>query len=151
MILLSRRSMLGIAAVVDIAMHARPGPVAAKMLAARHHLPPRHLETLLQALVRSGILKGVRGPRGGYELAKERRKITAGDVVRAAMSSQTDEDDYVEPESQLVDVVVGPAVKKAGESFLASLDGYTIEELCQRAEEKRVFAGDPASSVDFTI
>jgi Rrf2 family transcriptional regulator, iron-sulfur cluster assembly transcription factor len=82
MILLSRRSMLGIAAVVDIAMHARPGPVAAKLLAARHHLPPRHLETLLQALVRSGILKGVRGPRGGYELAKERRKITAGDVVR---------------------------------------------------------------------
>ena len=32
----------------------------------RHAVPPRHLETLLQALVRAGILKGVRGPRGGY-------------------------------------------------------------------------------------
>ena len=61
------------AAVVDIALHARPAPVAAKALAARHNLPPRHLETLLQALVRANILKGVRGPRGGYELARERR------------------------------------------------------------------------------
>jgi Rrf2 family transcriptional regulator, iron-sulfur cluster assembly transcription factor len=151
MILLSRRSMLGIAAVVDIAMHARPGPVAAKLLAARHHLPPRHLETLLQALVRSGILKGVRGPRGGYELARERRKITAGDVVRAAMSSQSEDDEMLEPESQLVDLVVGPAVKVAGQSFLASLDTYTIEDLCHKADQKKVFANDHSQTVDFTI
>ena len=87
MILLSRRSLLAIAAVVDIALHARPTPVAAKLLASRHNLPPRHLETMLQALVRAGILKGVRGPRGGYEIARERRRITAGDIVRAAMAS----------------------------------------------------------------
>jgi Rrf2 family iron-sulfur cluster assembly transcriptional regulator len=43
MMLLSRRSLLAIAAVVDIAVHARPMPVAAKLLAARHNLPPRHL------------------------------------------------------------------------------------------------------------
>ena len=56
MILLSRRSLLSIAAVVDIALHSRPMPVSAKMLAGRHDLPPRHLETVLQALVRDGIL-----------------------------------------------------------------------------------------------
>ena len=39
MILLSRRSQLAIAAVVDVALHARPTPVAAKSLAARHNLP----------------------------------------------------------------------------------------------------------------
>jgi ribosomal protein S17 len=37
---------------------------------------------MLQALVRTGILRGVRGPRGGYELAVERRKLKAGDIVR---------------------------------------------------------------------
>jgi Rrf2 family transcriptional regulator, iron-sulfur cluster assembly transcription factor len=143
--------MLGIAAVVDIAMHARPGPVAAKLLASRHQLPPRHLETLLQALVRSGILKGVRGPRGGYELAKERRKITAGDVVRAAMSSQTDDEEMIEPDSQLVDLVVGPAVKAAGASFLANLDTYTVDDLCQNADKLKVFAGEQSQTVDFAI
>jgi Rrf2 family transcriptional regulator, iron-sulfur cluster assembly transcription factor len=151
MILLSRRSMLGIAAVVDIALHARPGPVAAKLLASRHQLPPRHLETLLQALVRSGILKGVRGPRGGYELAKERRKITAGDVVRAAMSSQVDDEEMIEPDSQLVDLVVGPAVKAAGATFLANLDTYTIDDLCQSADKMKVFAGEQNQTVDFAI
>ena len=93
MILLSRRSLLAIAAVVDIALHARPLPVAAKHLATRHNLPPRHLETMLQALVRAGILKGVRGPRGGYEIARERRRITAADIVRAAMNSTGEDSD----------------------------------------------------------
>ena len=79
--LLSRRSVLAIAAVVDVALHSRSGPVAAKALAARHKLPPRHLETLLQGLVHAEILKGVRGPRGGNELARERRRITVGEIV----------------------------------------------------------------------
>jgi Rrf2 family protein len=146
--LLSRRSMLGIAAVVDIAHHARPAPVAAKALAARHALPPRHLETLLQALVRHGILKGVRGPRGGYELARERRRITAGEIVRAAMSAGGD--DEIGPSSRLVDRVVGPAISRASEAFLKELDQITVEDLCRDAESKLVFGGAPAG-IDFAI
>ena len=65
-------------------------PVSAKELAARHTLPPRHLEPVLQALVREGILKGVRGPRGGYELGREQRRITAEDILRAARSLDDD-------------------------------------------------------------
>ena len=147
--LLSRRSMLGIAAVVDIAHHARPAPVAAKALAARHALPPRHLETLLQALVRHGILKGVRGPRGGYELARERRRITAGEIVRAAMSAGG-LDDEVGPSSNLVDQVVGPAIARASDAFLNELDQITVEDLCREAESKLVFGGAPAG-IDFAI
>jgi len=74
MSLLPRKGILIITAVVDIAINARNRPVAAKALAARHRLPPRHLEPVLQALVREGILKGVRGPRGGYELAREQHR-----------------------------------------------------------------------------
>lgn len=149
MILLSRRSLLAIAAVVDIAIHARPTPVAAKALASRHNLPPRHLETLLQALVRAGILKGVRGPRGGYELARERRRITAGDIVRAAMR-EGDEEDAPQPESPLVEAVVGPMVIAGGEAFLRELDGVSVDDLCRRAADKGVFS-DAMGHVDFTI
>lgn len=150
MILLSRRSLLSIVAVVDIALHARPTPVAAKMLANRHELPPRHLETMLQALVRAGILKGVRGPRGGYELAKERRRITAGDIVRAAMSATGEDAMPPIPQSRLVDTVVGPLVAEAGERFLGRLDQVTVEDLCRQAEERVATGGIPAM-VDFTI
>jgi Rrf2 family protein len=147
--LLSRRSLLGIAAVVDIAHHARPAPVAAKALAARHALPPRHLETLLQVLVRHGILKGVRGPRGGYELARERRRITAGEIVRAAMSAEGP-DDEIAPSSKLVEEVVGPAINRASEAFLKELDEITVEELCRDAEARLVFGGTP-NGIDFAI
>jgi Rrf2 family protein len=72
--LVSRKGILAIAAVIDVAVNARSGPVSAKALAARHELPPRHLEPVLQALVRDGILKGIRGPHGGYALGR----ISAG-------------------------------------------------------------------------
>ena len=149
MLLLSRRSLLAIAAVVDIALHARPMPVAAKAMAARHNLPPRHLETILQALVRQGILKGVRGPRGGYELARERRRITAGDIVRAAMTATGEDGLPPLPESWLVEAVVEPVVRQAAEAFLAELDAVTVDELCRQADA-RVAVGT-VELADFTI
>ncbi|MGC2127916.1 MAG: Rrf2 family transcriptional regulator, partial [Methylovirgula sp.] len=105
--LLYRRSMLALGAVVDIALHARPQPVAAKTLAGRLDLPPRHLETLLQALVRADILKGVRGPRGGYELARERRRISAAEVVRAVMNGEGS----AKTESRFVANVIAPVIE----------------------------------------
>jgi Rrf2 family iron-sulfur cluster assembly transcriptional regulator len=150
MMLLSRRSLLAVAAVVDIALHARPTPVAAKALAARQNLPPRYLETLLQTLVRAGVLKGVRGPRGGYELARERRRITAGDIVRAAMNETTEEADAPAPKSALVDRIIGPFIEEAGIGFLEKLDTITVDELCRRAEAHDV-AGPTVSRADFTI
>jgi Rrf2 family iron-sulfur cluster assembly transcriptional regulator len=149
MILLSRRSLLAIAAVVDVALHARPMPVSAKALAARHNLPPRHLETVLQALVRQGILKGVRGPRGGYELARERRRVTAGDVVRAAMTVTGEDGLPPLPESKLVDLVVGPVVAQATDAFLSELDRVTVDDLCREAEAKS--AVEIPITADFTI
>ena len=148
MILLSRRCLLAVAAVVDIALHARPSPVAAKALAARHNLPPRHLETLLQTLVRANILKGVRGPRGGYELARERRRISMSEIVRAALS-EADEGELGAP-SRLVSEVIGPLVTDAGQQFLAALDGISVDDLCRRAEAGAVF-GVLETHSDFTI
>lgn len=146
---LSRRSLLAIAAVTDIALHARPMPVSAKALAARHNLPPRHLEPVLQALVRNGILKGVRGPRGGYELARERRRITAGDIVRIAMAAAEEEAASPSPQSRLVEIVVEPLVQRGTESFLAELDRVTVEDLCRQAQAQG--AAGTAAHIDFTI
>ncbi|HVI29661.1 Rrf2 family transcriptional regulator [Hansschlegelia sp.] len=155
--LLPRRSLLAVAAVVDIAYHARPTPIAAKTLAARHGLPPRHLETLLQVLVRAGILKGVRGPRGGYELARERRRISIADIVRAALGEPEDEPEgrAREPNgkiipSPLVSEVVTPMIRSASESFLERLDEITVDDLCMEAERRSVFA-DSRPTYDFTI
>ena len=147
---LSRRSMLAIGAVVDIALHSRPSPVAAKALAARHRLPPRHLETLLQGLVHAKILKGVRGPRGGYELARERRRISLGEIVRTAVSLSTADPEDVGAHSRLLEKVIDPSVRKAGEPFLANLDSITVEDLCELAEKARIL-DDEKAIADFAI
>jgi Rrf2 family iron-sulfur cluster assembly transcriptional regulator len=150
--LLPRRSLLAVAAVVDIAYHARPTPIAAKTLAARHGLPPRHLETLLQVLVRAGILKGVRGPRGGYELARERRRISIADIVRAALGEDEENDRDPAPDdgSPLVSAVVKPMIRSASEGFLDRLGEISVDELCNEAEKRAVF-GDKRPTYDFTI
>ncbi len=148
--LLSRRSMLAIAAVVDIALHSRSAPVAAKALAARHKLPPRHLETLLQGLVHAKILKGVRGPRGGYELARERRRVTLGEIVRTAVGLSTADPLEIAANSRLMEKVIDPSVRKAGEPFLVNLDAITVEDLCEEAEKARVLEEEKAAA-DFAI
>ena len=144
--LLSRRSVLAIAAVVDIALNSRSAPVAAKALAARHKLPSRHLETLLQGLVHAKILKGLRGPRGGYELARERRRITVGEIVWTAMSLSTADPEDLGANSILLERVIDPAVRKAGKSFLANLDAITVEQMCETAEKAHVLDDEKVSS-----
>lgn len=142
--------MLAIAAVVDVAIHSRSAPVAAKALAARHRLPPRHLETLLQGLVHSKILKGVRGPRGGYELARERRRITLGDIVRTAVSLSTADPLEISVHSRLLEKVIEPTVRKAGEPFQSNLDAITVEDLCDKADKAQVLEEEKAAA-DFAI
>jgi len=136
MLLLSRKGILAIAAVIDIALHAKGRPVAASWLASRHRLPPRHLEPVLQALVHEGILRGVRGPRGGYQLAKEQTRISANDILRAA--GTVDANDRSTPGgSPLLNQVVVPALAQAEKAFGASLARISVAELARSAEGRR--------------
>lgn len=131
--LVSRKGILAIAAVIDVAINAQGRPVSAKALAARHKLPPRHLEPVLQALVRDGILRGIRGPHGGYELAREHKKITAEDILRSA-SRVDDEEDQQTSLPKLVGDVVRPALAEAERSFSIALGRINVEDMAKRAE-----------------
>jgi Rrf2 family protein len=93
-------------------------------------LPPRRLEALLQALVRAGVLRSLRGPAGGYELARERRRICVGEIVRVALRL---EDDETSTASVGLDALVDPLLKQAEEQALASLDRVTLDDLYARA------------------
>ena len=111
-------------------------------------MPPSHLETLLQGLVHAKILRGVRGPRGGYELARERRRRTAGEIARTAMSLSAAYPEDLGSNSVLLERVIDPAVRRAGETFLANLDAITVEQMCETAEKTHVL-DDVKVSGDF--
>jgi Rrf2 family iron-sulfur cluster assembly transcriptional regulator len=130
--LLARKGILAIAAVIDVAIH-RGRPLSAKVLAARHGLPARHFEPLLQALVRRGILKGIRGPHGGYRLARERSRISVDQIVEAAGTVE-DVGGISCTHSQLLNTVVMPALSQAEHAFSAALARITVEDLTRRAQ-----------------
>ncbi len=79
---LSTRSTYGMRALVELALAAGQGPLSAALIAKRQDLSVAYLEQLLHRLKRQGVVKSVRGPRGGYLLAKDPHQITMADVVR---------------------------------------------------------------------
>jgi DNA-binding IscR family transcriptional regulator len=135
--LLPRKGVLAIAAVIDIALNARGRPVAAKALAHRHRLPPRHLEP-----VPSGpgaawcILKGVRVPRGGYELAREQRRITADDILRAAGTVE-DVDDVPDQRLGAAGASGDARARRSRALFAITLGHISVEDLVHSAEGLR--------------
>jgi len=150
MLKLSRKTLLALEAVIDIAFNARPQPVQAKEITARQGVPQRYIEQVMQQLVRAGILKGVRGPRGGYRLARERRRISVGDIVRVAENVEDEEPEEAKPTSDLGARIVAPLVQSLQQELMARVDSITIEDLCRRARAEGV---DNAvdSMADFTI
>ncbi len=119
------------AAVLDIAMHGRDQPVSAKALAARHGLAPRHLEPLLQALVHAGMLRGIRGPKGGYAIARDRREITAGEIIRVAAAAETNGRSMAR--SPLLINVILPIIAQADKAYAETLVRVSLEDLVRLA------------------
>ncbi len=85
---------LAVAAVVEIARYERDAdgpnfrPINLKTLCHRFSEQPRRLETQFQTLARAGILRSVRGPLGGYQLAAPANTITAGSIVSTLRASE---------------------------------------------------------------
>jgi Rrf2 family protein len=150
MLKLSRKTLLALEAVIDIAFNARPEPVQAKEITARQGVPQRYLEQVMQQLVRAGILKGVRGPRGGYRLAKERRRISVGDIVRAAELAEDETGEDAQPRSELGQRIVTPFIQSLQDDVMARLEAITVEDLCQKARAAGVNP-DERDVADFTI
>lgn len=148
---LSKKMLYAIEAVLDIAYHAGGTPVQSQEITRRQGIPKRYLEQALQRLVRNNILIGVRGPRGGYRLARERRRITVGDIVRVVRDMEKDEHKEAEIcESALGDKVVRPLLNELQDGLMSQLDDTSIDDLCNRAVSADI-ASEGRQSLDFTI
>ena len=150
MFTLSRKMQLALEAVVDVAFHARPEPVQSKDITRRQGIPQRYLEQVMQKLVHAGILKGVRGPRGGYRLARERRRISVGEILAVVHEiEQADEDDGSCP-SDLADKVVRPMMARVAEGYIAELSKISLEDLCREASAQGI-EPETVRRMDFNI
>ena len=147
----TKKLVYALEAVLDIAYNSGGAPVQSGQISKRQGIPPRYLEPVLQQLVREGVLTGVRGPRGGYKLARERRRITVGQIVRVVRSLETAEDPLAEEAgSTLGNAVVRPMLHRLQDEWMDKLDEITVDDLCAQAHQ----TGLPSEAVrrlDFSI
>jgi Rrf2 family protein len=78
---LSTKGRYGVRALVDIALNSDGGPVLLKDIARRQEISAQYLEHLVAPLIRAGILRSIRGAKGGIALAKPPEEIRLSRVI----------------------------------------------------------------------
>ncbi|MBI2255825.1 MAG: Rrf2 family transcriptional regulator [Proteobacteria bacterium] len=147
----SKRLLFAIEAVLDIAYYGGSQPVQSGDISTRQGIPRRYLEQVLQHLVRSGILAGHRGPKGGYLLAREKRRINLGEIVRAVRQFEGSPDPVQTASGSRVALeIVRPVWRELQQEMLTKLDDVTLEDLCQKAQAAGIQT-DALQRLDFSI
>src|ERR1051325_6877188 len=83
------RADYGARAMIDLAQRQGGGLTQSSAIAVRQQIPESYLERLLTSLRRAGLIRSVRGPSGGHELARSADQITLGDVWDALEGTQS--------------------------------------------------------------
>ena len=143
---IQKRIIYAIEAVLDIALNAGVNPVQNVAVAKRQGIPKRYLEQTLQILVKNNILVASRGPRGGYRLAKERRKIKILDIVKSVTTEKDVNDLY---KSNISKIIIQPLIHKFLEESMVYLNKISVEDIYNQYKQKN--KDNSNKKVDFVI
>ena len=80
---LTTKGRFAVTAMLDLALHATDGPVTLAGIAERQKISLSYLEQLFGKLRRRRLVESVRGPGGGYYLARPAAELSVADIVRA--------------------------------------------------------------------
>ena len=86
---ISGSTRYGLVAVAYIAQNCKDGRVLTASISKEYNIPLEYLSKILQQLVRAGVLRSKRGPRGGFFLARRAEDITLLQIVEAVDGSLT--------------------------------------------------------------
>ena len=80
---LSTKGRYAVTAMMDIALHQTVGPVPLADISECQGISLSYLEQLFARLRKCGLVEGVRGPGGGYRLAKPADQISVADIIQS--------------------------------------------------------------------
>ena len=80
---LTTKGRFAVTAMIDVAMHGQRGPVTLSAVSERQKISLSYLEQLFGKLRRHGLVESVRGPGGGYNLARAAEAVSVADVILA--------------------------------------------------------------------
>ena len=147
---ISKKIIYAIEAVIDIAYHTGEDPIQNIDIAKRQGIPKRYLEQTLQSLVRCNILVGSRGPKGGYRLAKEKRKIKISDIIFSVQNTKENNKKNKLSKSEISEKIINPMLSEISKNSLKKLESISIEDICTRARKLKI-ASHIKNKIDFVI
>jgi len=145
--IINKKFLHAIEAVLDISIHSSHMPASAKEITKRQEIPPRYLEKILQELVRQEILKGTRGPKGGYTLGKEKRNIFIIDIYNAILTIEKNKKEEVD--TQMRSKIINPFIKNITNEIINSFKLISIHDLYKKVDESKI--NIRKKKIDFTI
>ncbi len=131
---ISTRGRYALRAMIDLALHTDEGTVSRQDIVARQAISSDYVAQLFRRLQAAGLVEGVKGPGGGYRLARDAASIRAGDVVRAvegpvALVHCVAPNDT--PSCNRVEHCVTRLLwKRLSETVTEFLDSITLRDLC---------------------
>lgn len=141
---LSTRSIYGLRALVELGLSAGRGAVSAMTIATSQDLSVAYLEQLLHRLKKQGLVMSIRGPKGGYLLAKDAEEITIAEIVRVLDGPAATEngngkrhDNRRQAQAQRIAQAVFRCVH---ERLAQALEHVSLQDLCDEVREE---AGEP--------
>jgi len=145
--IINKKFLHAIEAILDISIHSSHNPASAKEITKRQGIPSRYLEKILQELVRQKILKGTRGPNGGYALGKEKRNIFLIDIYNAVLIIEKKKKEEID--TQMRSKVINPFMENITNEIINSFKSTTIHDLYKKIDEAKIEANK--KKIDFTI
>jgi Rrf2 family cysteine metabolism transcriptional repressor len=135
---LSTRGQYGARALLDIAVHYDGNPVLLKDIAKRQAISAQYLEHLISPLIKAGIVRSIRGARGGVTLAKPPEEIKLSQVIQILEGSTAPvecvDNPKVCPRSD--SCVTRDVWEKMKRAMTQVLESTTLQDLVERQREK---------------
>ena len=124
----------------ELALHYSRVPISVAYISEKENISVTYLEQLLSKLRRNGLAKSMRGPKGGYILAKKPKDITIGNIVRVLDGDITpvhciNNNNPSNKSCKMIDRCVTKAVwKRLKDTIDELLDSVTLKDLCNDAK-----------------
>ena len=130
---MSAKSRHAVAAMIDLGLRSVARPVALVDILDDHHISLSYLEQIFSRLKEHGLVEGIRGPRGGYRLARDADQITVGHIVRAVEDAS-----YRGRKSRVTGQKSDAHVlwDTLSADIMAYLDGISIADFMAKADQR---------------
>jgi Rrf2 family protein len=144
---LTTRGHYSVKALLDLSLQSGFEPTSVKEIATRTNLPATYLEKLLIEMRRAGLVKSVRGYRGGYQLAYEPSQISLGQILEAVGETIEPLPRYNPNSEQAEDWVTFSLWKQIHQKLKEALYSITLADLYYDARSWQASIGEETNFV----